>query len=156
MPEHQQRKVIRADRTLRSVTVAAIAILSLLGAVAVAYTRSFTERLQTLATESPEQAATVAANAFKAITALMAVIPLSVGLYLAFVAVRAWQTGEFPPPGTRVLRDTVVTVGPRSRTWATIGFFIALLLVTGGILIPVWGWHVADSLVQATTLPPGP
>jgi len=156
MPGHPQRKVIRADRTLRSVTVVAIAILSLLGVVAVAYTGSFTDRLQTLAAESPEQAATIAANAFKAITALMAVIPLAVGLYLTYVALQAWQAGEFPPPGTRVLRDTVVTVGPRSRTWATIGFIIALLLVTGGILIPVWGWRLANSLVEASRLPAGP
>ena len=146
--------MIQADRTLRTVTVIALAILSLLGGVAVAFTKSFTDRVRMLATESPEQAATMAAQAFKAITAVMGVIPLAVGLYLTYVSVRAWRTREFPPPGTRVLRDTVVTVGPKSRTWATIGLIVAVLLGAGGILIPVWGWRLADSLVQASTVTP--
>jgi hypothetical protein len=146
--------VIQADRTLRTVTVIALAILSLLGGVAVAFTKSFTDRVRMLATESPEQAATMAADTFKAITAVMGVIPLAVGLYLTYVSVRAWRTGEFPPPGTRVLRDTVVTVGLKSRTWATIGLIVAVLLGAGGILIPVWGWRLADSLVQASTVTP--
>jgi hypothetical protein len=130
-----------------------LAVLSLLGGVAVAYTKSFTERVRTLAAESPEQAAALAADVFKAITALMGVIPLAVGFYLAYVSVRAWETGEFPPPGTRVLRDTVVTVGTKSRLWAAIGLAVALALIVGGMLIPMWGWQLSDSLVQASAQP---
>lgn len=153
MRGRSQPKVIRADRTLRTVVALSLAMLSLLGAVAVVLTKSFTERVRTLAADSPEQAATMAADAFKAITAVMAVIPVAVGAYLTYVSVRAWETDEFPPPGTRVLRDTVVTVGAKSRTWAAIGLAIALLLVVGGIMIPVWGWQLADGLVQASAQP---
>ena len=156
MRERPPRKLIKADRSLRVVAVAALAILSILGGAAIAYTKSFTDRVQMIATESPEQAAGMAAEAFRTITALMAVIPLAVGIYLTYVSVRTWRTGEFPPPGTRVLRDTIVTVGPKSRTWATIGFVVAVLLVAGGILMPVWGWRLADGLVRVSTMPVGP
>lgn len=153
MPEITPRKLIKADPTLRMVTVAALVAMSLLGGVAIAYTKSFTERLRMIAAESPERAASMAADAFKTTTALGAVIPLLVGAYLTLVSVRALRSHQFPPPGTRVLRDTVVTVGPKSRTWAKMGFLIAILLVAGGILILVWGWRLADSLVQSSTLP---
>ena len=156
MPERPPRKLIKADRALRVVAVASLATLSILGGVAIAYTKAFTDRIRMMATESPEQAANVAGEAFKTITALMAVIPLAVGIYLTYVSVRTWRIGEFPPPGTRVLRDTIVTVGPKSRTWATIGLVVAVLLVVGGILIPVWGWRLADGLVHMGSVQAGP
>ena len=144
------RKVIPADPTLRRVTIVALVALALVGAIGIVFTASFTDHLRDLAERSPEQAARSAARAFKTITALMAVMPGTVGLYLAYVAVRAWQTGEFPPPGTRVLRDTVVTVGPRSRVWAIVGLVVAVLLLAGGIAVVVWSWRLAEHVVQAS------
>jgi len=147
------RKVIPADPALRRVTFAALVAVALLGAIGIAFTASFTSHLRDLAAHSPEEAAATAARALKTITALMAVLPVAIGAYLAYVAIRAWQTGEFPPPGTRVLRDTVVTVGPKSRVWATVGVIVAVLLLAGGITVVVWSWGLAERLAEASAGP---
>ena len=98
--------MIQADRTLRTVTVIALAILSLLGGVAVAFTKSFTDRVRMLATESPEQAATMAADTFKAITAVMGVIPLA-----AVTGIMNFRP-ELEIPGDRFAPLPLNQVGP--------------------------------------------
>jgi hypothetical protein len=134
----------------------ALIILLVLVAVAIPLAKSWTDHLQVVAGESPQQAAALAAVGLKMITALMGVLPLMVGAYLAYVSVKAWRTAEFPPPGTRVLRDTVVTAGSKSRVWAVVGGAVAFALIFGGVLSPLLGWRLAESLVQAASASPGP
>lgn len=149
----QPPKLIPADPTMRRLTLLAILVITAIGAVGLVYTNAFLDRVKDLAGENPDAAAQLAARTFKLLTVFMAIVPIIVGLYLGFVAIRAWHHEEFPPPGTRVLRDTVVTVGPRSRQWALLAFFIALLLVGSGIFLPLWSWQLTDRLFPSGGLP---
>lgn len=142
----QLPKVIPADPTIRRLALIAIMVVTVTGAVGLIYTGAFLDRVRELAADNPQEAARLAARTFKVLTAFMAVIPIIIGAYLAQVAVRAWHHHEFPPPGTRVLRDTVVTVGPRSRHWALLALFVALLLVGSGVFLPIWSWQLTDRL----------
>ena len=142
----EPHRIIAADPTLRRMTLVAIVVVTVVGAAGLVYTGAFLERVQALASDDPEEAAQLAARTFKVLTVFMAVVPIIVGAYLGQVAVRAWHHAEFPPPGTRVLRDTIVTVGPRSRRWALLAFVIALLLVGSSIFLPLWSWQLTDRL----------
>ena len=142
----QLPKVILADPTMRRLSLLAIIVVTVTGIVGLVYTGAFLDRVQKLAADDPREAARLAVRTFKVLTAFMAVIPIIIGAYLAQVAVRAWHHHEFPPPGTRVLRDTVVTVGPRSRHWALLALFVAFLLVGSGVFLPIWSWQVTDRL----------
>ncbi len=140
--ERSGRKVIRADPTLRILTVVGVVLVLVGGIIAVGYTESFVREVRELARESPGQAAERVRAVLRALTVGVAVIPVAVGAYLTRVAVLALRSGEFPPPGTRVLRDTTVTTGPASRRWAVLGLVVAGLLVTGGIAVPVGVWQL--------------
>ena len=148
--------MIPADPAMRRLSLLAIIVVTVTGIVGLVYTGEFLDRVQKLAADDPREAARLAARTFKVLTAFMAVIPIIIGAYLAQVAVRAWRHHEFPPPGTRVLRDTVVTVGPRSRRWALLALFVALLLVGGGVLLPIWSWQLTDRLFTVGVLPLSP
>ncbi len=138
--------MLPADPTLRRLTLIAIIVVTVAGTAGLVYTGAFLDRVRTLANDDPVEAARLATRTFKMLTVFMAVIPVVVGGYLGLVAARSWHHGEFPPPGTRVLRDTVVTVGPHSRRWALLAFVIALLLVSSGIFLPLWSWQLTDRL----------
>ena len=146
MNEQPERKVIRADPTLRMLTLAGVVVVVVAGVVALAFTESFLRDMTELARESPEVAAARVGFAFKLVALSAAVIPVAVGVYLARVAILAWRSGEFPPRGTRVLRDTVVTTGPRSLRWALLALLVALLLLLGGIGIPLVAWNLVEGL----------
>ncbi len=152
MTQSDPHKVIQADPTLRTLTLVALVIVTVVGAAGLVYTGAFLQRVRALATTSPDDAAFMVARTFKMVTVLMAVIPVLVGGYLAQVALRAWHHQEFPPPGTRVLRDTVVTVGPPSRRWSLLGLGVALLLLVGGAILPVLSWRAVDRLLDTTPI----
>ncbi len=149
------RKIIRADRTLRIVTLIGVAVVLLVGVVALLYTESFLRDMRALAQESPSQAAARVGLVLKVLTIGAAVIPVAVGAYLTRVAVLTWRSREFPPPGTRVLRDTTVTTGPTSRRWALFALLVAVILVFGGIVVPLVTWNLVESLLHGTSGPGG-
>lgn len=151
LDEHVGRKIIRADTTLRTVTLIGVAVVLVLGAIALVYTESFLHDMKALAQESPSRAAARVGLVLKVLAVGMSVIPVAVGAYLSRVAVLTWRSGEFPPPGTRVLRDTTVTTGPSSRRWAMVAFLLAMVLLAGGILVPLVTWNLVESLLHSAT-----
>ncbi len=155
MNEPAERKIVRADRTLRTVTLIGVALVLLIGVIALVYAEAFLREMKVLAQESPSQAAAKVGLVLKVLTIGAAVIPVAVGAYLARVAVLTWWSSEFPPPGTRVLRDTTVTTGPTSRRWALFALLVAVILVLGGIVVPLVTWNAVDSLLHGSARPGG-
>ena len=149
------RKIIRADRTLKTVTLIAVALALLIGVIAFGYTGSFLRDMKALAQESPSQAAARVGLVLKVLTIGAAVVPVAVGAYLTRVAALTWRSSEFPPPGTRVLRDTTVTTGPTSRRWALFALLMAVILVLGGIVVPLVTWNLVESFLHGSARPGG-
>jgi hypothetical protein len=148
-------KIIRADRTLRTVTFVGVAVVMVVGVVAIVRTESFLHDMNELARESQSEAAAKVGLVLKVITAGISLIPVVVGAYLLRVAVLTRRSGEFPPPGTRVLRDTTVTTGVASRRWAMFAFVVAAVLLLGGVLVPVLTWHLVGTLFNSSGGPGG-
>ncbi len=153
--EHADRKIIRADRVLRRLTLIGVALVLLAGVIAIVYTESFLHDMKALARESPSQAAAKVGLVLKLVAIGAAVIPISVGAYLSRVAMLTWRSSEFPPPGTRVLRDTTVTTGPRSRHWAVFAFLVAVILLLGGMLVPLLTWNLVEGLLRSSAVSDG-
>lgn len=155
MSQQTERKIIRADPTLRFLTLIAVVAVLMAGIVALVFTASFLENMKELARQSPRDAAARLGSALKFVAAAAAVVPLAVGAYLMRVAVLTWRSGEFPPPGTRVLRDTVVTTGPGSRRWAVFALLVAVILLLCGTALPLLTWSVVESLLRGGAAPGG-
>ncbi len=149
------RNIIRADRTLRTVTLIGVAVVLLVAAIAFVYTGSFLHDIKVLAQDAPTEAAARAGLVLKVLATGAAVVPIAVGAYLTRVAVLTWWSSEFPPPGTRVLRDTTVTTGPTSRRWALFALLVAVILVLGGIVVPLVTWNLVESLLHGSARPVG-
>ncbi len=149
------RKIIRADRTLKTVTLIGVALALLIGVIAFGYTESFLRDIKALGQESPSQAAARVGLVLKVLTIGAAVVPVAVGASLTRVAALTWRSSEFPPPGTRVLRDTRVTTGPNSRRWAMFAFSLAVILLLGGIVVPLMTWNLVESLLHGSSGPGG-
>ena len=155
MNEQAGRKIIPADRALRRLTLIGVALLVVAGVIAIAYTESFLDEMAALAQESPSQAAARVGLVLKLVAIGAAAIPIAVGAYLTRVAMLTWRSSEFPPPGTRVLRDTVVTTGPKSRRWAVFALLVAVILLLGGILVPLVTWNLVEGLLRSSVVSGG-
>ncbi len=136
-------------------TLIGVVVVLLAGMIALVYTGSFLDDMKALARVSPSQAAARVGLVLKLVAIGAGVIPVAVGAYLARVAMLTWRSGEFPPPGTRVLRDSTVTTGPSSRRWAVFAFLVAVILLVGGILVPLVTWTLVEGLLRGSAVPGG-
>jgi hypothetical protein len=153
--EYARRKIIRADRALRRLTLIGVVVVLLAGVIAFVSTESFLHDMKALARESPSQAAARVGLVLKLVAIGAAVIPIAVGAYLTRVAMLTWRSSEFPPPGTRVLRNTTVTTGPTSRRWAVFALLVAVILLLGGILVPLVTWTLVEGLLRSSAVSGG-
>ncbi len=87
MNEPAGRKIIRADRTLRTVTLIGVAVVLVVAVITFVYAESFLHDIKVLAQESPTEAAAKVGLVLKVLATGAAVVPVAAGAYLTRVAV---------------------------------------------------------------------
>jgi heme/copper-type cytochrome/quinol oxidase subunit 2 len=60
---------------------------------------------------------------------VVSILLLSMGIYLLLLARRTSKSGQYPPPGMKVIRDTRVRTGDKAK------LITILMIVSSGILI---------------------
>ena len=79
--------------------------------------------------------------------AVLAVLPLLFfAAYFMRLAGRVFESGCFPPPGVRVLRDTEVLRGEAAARRGRLLRLFAVLLITAGVVLVAAMWLVVSGL----------
>ncbi len=121
-----------ADPRVRRRFLLAMILVAAVGAVALLSLDDHLSRLHgQLAAPQPEDLAQ-AQRAVRVFLALVAAAGVAFSLYFGRVSWRALHAERFPPPGTRVISDTLVRHGPAARRRAQAGLVLAIatLLLT--------------------------
>ena len=58
------------------------------------------------------------------------------GIYFPRFSLKVLASGQYPPPGTRVVRDTPVMPGPSARRRRGAGIALAVMLLVLGLSVP--------------------
>jgi hypothetical protein len=133
--------VQRADPVARTwVLIALIAFV----AVAVLGWREFSNWLLDLRSVPPAEAMRVLLLALRLLILGMGLSLVALALYLLSLGKRTRHAIRYPPPGARVIRDTVVLEGEealvRGRLLQTTGY---VLLLLAGAFVVVGNWFVS-------------
>jgi uncharacterized membrane protein len=75
---------------------------------------------------------------------------LASAVYLWRFAVRTVDARQFPPPGTQVVRDTVVLSGRAAVMRGHLLQFVAGLLASAAFLLPAMIWYILRSIANTT------
>ena len=122
-------KILHPEPGARRRTLRALMVVGAAGTAVVAW---ITARLQYLQS-SPAPSSPVSGPGIGAVYEALigsAVLAACVAAFAVLQrSVLALQSGEFPPPGTRVLHDTAVFTGPAARRLAAVGIVLGALLV---------------------------
>ncbi|MEM8993263.1 MAG: hypothetical protein AAGF23_00595 [Acidobacteriota bacterium] len=82
----------------------------------------------------------------------------ALSFYLFWTAVRIFRSGQFPPPGAWVVRDTVLRRGGRARFRGVIALVAATFLLSVGVYFPAWAdqqiGHLLSGALQTPDTPP--
>ena len=145
METHEQETVVRADERTRRIALAVLVVSTALGAAAIFALQSYFAGLQTLAESDPDLAI-AKGRALLTVTSIATGAALvAFGGYLFFLSRRISASGRFPPPGMRVIRDTAVSSGLAARRRATATLAMAVVLVAGGVLLPVATFQLLEA-----------
>jgi hypothetical protein len=144
--------IAHADAAHRRRLTLATLITLALGAWAVNRLAQELRALKMLAQSAPEEAADRFLGLAQWVLSVPAVGLALCALLLLRLAVRAWQSEMFPPPGARLLADQPLVTGADAKKRARLVFVLGGMGLVGAIVLPyVMYGRLRDVLVAAAT-----
>ncbi|MCK5439563.1 MAG: hypothetical protein KAI97_06450 [Gemmatimonadetes bacterium] len=138
-------KMIHADNRLRVYTAIALVVIIVCGFVTYDWTQRALAEIEKLAQYDRQLAFDRAASFLKMAAAVVGVTTALVGVSEARKARRSLATGEWPPPGTRVLMDTPVVEGGPARRRAKFVIALSMAMLTIALGLQVFAWLLVRS-----------
>lgn len=134
--ERPEGEVLRADRTLRNRLLLFLVVFSAAGAAIVFFLERHLETIVASSEDNPEAAVRQVFQLLRVSTAVGGIGLIVFGTYFARFSLRVLSSGSFPPPGTKVVRDTQIQRGSAARVRGWSGVALAALLVILGLAVP--------------------
>ncbi len=129
--------IIKADKKHRIKILLVALILIIVGFFLLQYFQILLNKLSTLAEESPELAIQKAENTFKIIFSIMFLLSLGLCIYLFKLGTLIVKSGQFPPPGLKVIRDVKLETGQKAKSKGRIVQVLSVIFLMMGIIIPI-------------------
>lgn len=136
--------MLKADRGLRIRLLLFLALFSVLGTLVIFGLERHLEKIVAASEDNPEQAVREVFRLLRLSAGVGGAGLLVFGLYFTHFSLKVLSSGQFPPPGTKVVRDTRVQTGPAARLRAGAGIALATLLIVLGLAVP---W-IPDLLIR--------
>ncbi|MDY0165218.1 MAG: hypothetical protein RBS80_01655 [Thermoguttaceae bacterium] len=143
MPE-----IMRADPRQRKLAVFLILTIMAGGGIMLWWLDRRLDVIDRLAEENLPAAAEKALSLVVTAVVFMGVTLVGTGLYLFRLGVQINRAGRFPPPGMKVIRNTVVRTGARAELLANMALVASLLAVLVGTVGMWYVFRLAQSLLQ--------
>ncbi len=148
MTDSPPPEIVPADAKHRRLAWLAVVVVLAGGAAALWWLDRRLDVVDRLA-EDDLPAAAERARALVGVVVLFAgLIFVGLGLWLFRLGVLINRSGRFPPPGMKVIRDTVVRTGPRARRLANAALLASLLTVLAGTVGMWYVLRIAHALLQ--------
>jgi len=129
--------IIEADKKYRNRMLLVALILIIIGFFIIQCFQTLSNKLSALAEESPELAIQKAENSYKIIFFVMFVLSLILCIYLYRLGTSILKSGQFPPPGIKVIRDTKLETGKKARSKGRLLRIFSVLFLLMSILVPL-------------------
>lgn len=140
-------EIQRADPQRRRQAIVVLALVAVIGAGAIIALQNWFTELQHLPAENASELkhSLFTALAWSTGTGCFAVLTLA--LHMWRIGTRTKATMQFPPPGTRVVRDTVVLRGPAAARRATLLHLLSVVLLLSVVCLLVATWRLQSLFI---------
>jgi len=141
---------LRADKKLRNIALILTVIFSAVGISVIVYFRDAMAQARLIEDDNPVAALEILMgfmdHAF--VLFLILTVPAVVSGVSMFRTSRlAYKTGRFPPPGTRVIKDTKLLLGKAAKRRGIAGMIVSTLLMAGMLLFTIFLFYVLRFLM---------
>lgn len=132
-----EENMIKADKKTRIINLVIIIAIVLIAIFLYGYLQRYYLRLNTLAEEHPDQAIMKVVGLVKLIIIANPIITFGFMLYFILLGTKTYKSEQFPPPGTKVVRNTRLILGSKAKKYAYGLWIFAALLVVFVIVITI-------------------
>lgn len=137
MKSASEHEIQSADPAARKKALLLVAVVAGVGAVVVwAFESAFT-RIEGTMADNPIEAVANMVSTIRILAAMVAILTMTIAIWLALLSARILKAERFPPPGMAVIRDVRIIRGAPARIRAWIGFVVAGLCGVGSIVLPL-------------------
>lgn len=143
--ETEHPVILEADPAYRRKMVLALIVLAVLGGAALIITKSVLDGIEALAAVDPDAAIQKIKRLIVGIIAVNAVLSSVFGLYFVLLAVRVFRSGQFPPPGMKVIRDTLLRTGKKAKIAGAVLSGAAVLMLSTNLIV-IYLYILVDNL----------
>lgn len=129
-------QVIPADKTLRTLFILGLLLLTVVPLLLVRFFQAYFGELKDLLETQPDAGLARARTLLTVVAVVHGLLSSCLGFYLLTTGVKVWIARRYPLEGQRVIRSTVLREGKSARIVAGAHVFIAaLLLLSNGLII---------------------
>ena len=116
--------VVPTDKELRKKIIIFIVLVTIVVIVTEPYIKGYLDQIEQLSQKDPQLAFKKSMFILKVALGFVSLLLLSMGVYFVLLARKTLRSGQYPPPGMRVIRDTRLRTGAQAKRVAI--SFIAL------------------------------
>ncbi len=121
--------VVPADKELRKKIIIFIVLVTIVVIVTEPYIKGYLDQIEQLSQKDPQLAFKKSMFILKVALGFVSLLLLSMGVYFVLLARKTLRSGQYPPPGMRVIRDTRLRTGAQAKRVAISFIVISSILI---------------------------
>ncbi len=140
--------VIPADKELRKKVIIFLVIVVLASIVLEPHFKAYMDQINQLSKKDPELALKKTMLLLKWSLRVVFLLLLSMGVYLSLLARRTFRSGQYPPPGMKVIRDTRLRTGNQAKRAVLSLIVLASILTVVAFFFLYWPYAFEKTLLN--------
>jgi hypothetical protein len=142
------RDIVPADKELRKKFIIFIVSVTILAIIIEPYIKGYLEQIEQLSSKDPELAFKKSMFILKVALGLVSLLLLSMGVYFILLARKTLRSGQYPPPGMKVIRETRIRTGTQTKR-VTISFIaLSCILIVLAFFFLYWPYAFEKKLLK--------
>ena len=138
--------IVAADKELRKKIIIFLLLVTIAVVVTGSYLENYLDQIEQQSQKDPELASEKIMFVFRLCTGLVFLLLLCMGIYLILLARRTLRSGQYPPPGMKVIRDTRIRTGAEVKSITVLMFFSSVILIIFAFLVLYFPWAFENKL----------
>ena len=140
--------IVPADKNLRKKFFIFLGLSVIAVLIIVPYFNEYLEQIKQVFKENPEVAFKKSMFVLKVSLSLVSLLLVMTGIYLMVLARKTLRSGQYPPPGMRVIRDTRLRTGAQARRASISLIVISCILIVFAFFFLYWPYAFEKTLLK--------
>jgi low temperature requirement protein LtrA len=144
--------LLPADKEFRKRFIIFLVLVVIVFAVAILSMKNYLDQMAPLTRENPDLGAKKVILLLKWWLGLGSLPILGLGLYQILLARRVLKSGQFPPPGMKVVRDTKIRTGNKAKKTAIALIVLSSIVIAITLFLVYWPYALEKKLLKKKNL----